>query len=679
MARSTRESSAEHISGSLFDASPGNVSAPRDLDVTFAKFLKHDRLDGRSLFEGFETLRAVTYSTSAGFIRDLFASLREIEVIFGSDVSIKGDLARLSAAQQAGVEAIKDEFGRAGKKLVEMLRENRLRLFYAHYTIHRKVFILEGGGRRRVIIGSANMSAAAFGGLQSEHVVVFDDDPGMFQQALVNYEELLGDCAPIPAEIFHQAGTVEIDQLPTFHKILHTREAFVVEPAKIGMPATTPSSSDPAAFVLKTEDYRRTFANTLPPMIGKAVAITVDHIRKAREQQRQHSLIKGIESREIPRLELDPERREARFRGSALDLEPDDSQVANDAKLLDDFMNGYHSLFTGRVDDLVQDYNAFIAWLLAAPFICLARGAALQHDYNVFRYPVCGVLYGKSNAGKTDLVKILMRFMFGHPWWLMPKDFTMTNFHGLCEKGGSFPIVVDDISTDKFREPAVQIIKNDFRTGIYPVLVLSTNQDVRAVQSEVIKRAVVVHAEASTPVAISSKNNPITRISKQISTALYRRYLARMLEEWPTFMSGFHGHGPDDPTDEAPDLVMLSSAVLRRTMGEALGAVPSWCAPVDVNLLGAMNGRKIKDRMRSQWQYKRNSFEVARDANRLIMTVADQMDRNDFRKDLPSHVIDDVRQDKIIMWLDQAEEFFKIRFSSRSRLNGLVRRIFSGP
>ena len=380
----------------------------------------------------------MTYSSGAGFIRDLFGSLHEIEVIFGSDISIKGDLAWLTAAQQAEVEAIKDEFGRAGQKLVEMLKENRLRLFYANYTIHRKVFILEGDGRRRVITGSANMSSAAFGGLQSEHVVVFDDDPGMFQQALVNYEELLADCAPVPVEIFLKAGAVEIDQLPTFHKILNTREAFVVEPAKIGVPSTTPSSSDPATFVLKTEDYRRTFANALPPMIGKAVAITVDHIRKAREQQRQQSLMKGIESREIPRLEIDPERREVRFSGSALDLEPDDSQVVSDAKSLDDFMHGYHSLFTGRVDELVQDYNSFIAWLLAAPFVCLARGAALQHDFSVFRYPACGVLYGKSNAGKTDLVKILLRFKFGHPWWLRPKDFTMTSFYGLCEKGSSF-------------------------------------------------------------------------------------------------------------------------------------------------------------------------------------------------------------------------------------------------
>jgi hypothetical protein len=272
-----------------------------------------------------------------------------------------------------------------------------------------------------------------------------------------------------------------------------------------------------------------------------------------------------------------------------------------------------------------------------------------------------------------------MRFMFGQPWWLTPKDFTMTNFHGLSEKGGAFPIVVDDISPDKFRDPAVQISKNDFRAGIYPVLVLSTNQDVRAVQSEVIKRAVVVHAEASTPIAISSRNNPLTRISKQISTALYRRYLAGILEAWPAFISGFHEHDPGDPAHEAPDLVKLSSAILRRIIGEALGEVPLWCASVDINFLGAMNGRKIKDRMRSQWEYKRNSFEIARNTNRLVMTVGDQMDRNDFRKDLPSHVISDVRQDKIIMWLDQAEEFFGIRFSAQGRLSGLVRRILDRP
>ena len=120
---------------------------------------------------------------------------------------------------------------------------------------------------------------------------------------------------------------------------------------------------------------------------------------------------------------------------------------------------------------------------------------------------------------------------------------------------------------------------------------------------------------------------------------------------------------------------MLSSSVLRSVMTEALGEKPEWCAPVDVHILGAMNGRKIKDRMRAQWENKRKSFEVVHRTNRLIMTINDQMDRNDFRKDIPSHVIDDVRQDKVIMWLEEAQAFFVIPFLSPSGLKGLVQRI----
>jgi hypothetical protein len=41
----------------------------------------------------------------------------------------------------------------------------------------------------------------------------------------------------------------------------------------------------------------------------------------------------------------------------------------------------------------------------------------------------------------------MLRAKFGREWWLDSKDFNATNFYG--ERGGSFPIVVDDISIDK--------------------------------------------------------------------------------------------------------------------------------------------------------------------------------------------------------------------------------------
>jgi hypothetical protein len=64
MARSSTDSAAQQPSRGLFGDQPISGSSPGQLDVTFAKFLKQERLGGRSLFEGFECLRAVTYSSS---------------------------------------------------------------------------------------------------------------------------------------------------------------------------------------------------------------------------------------------------------------------------------------------------------------------------------------------------------------------------------------------------------------------------------------------------------------------------------------------------------------------------------------------------------------------------------------------------------------------------------------
>jgi hypothetical protein len=657
-------------SGILFDRSDTQESAYKKLDVSFARLIKQEQLSWPELFEGFERLRAITYSSSASFIRDLFGQLKAIEVIFGSDVSVPGDIARLFAAQEAGVEPIRNELSRAGKELAHLVKEERLHLFYARYTVHRKMFILEGSGRRRLILGSANLSHAAFGGLQGEHLVVFDDDDA-YRMALQIYESHLKDSDPILPQFWEKAGPVDVEELPAFSEIIRRREALLIEPSKLGATGSSPSSSDVTTCLIKTEDYRRHYANTLPPVVGRPVLIAVDHIRKVREQVRQIGVAKGVERREIPNLQADPERGEVRLNGRALDLAPRDAEVISDAQLIEEFMRGYRRYFIGKVDELVQDYSAFMTWFFAAPFIYLARTAALQNECNALRYPACGVLYGKSNAGKTDLTKVLLRAMFGQEWWLDSRDFTQTNFYGAAERGGSFPIVIDDISPDKFRDAAKPLIKRDSQTGHFPVLVLSTNQDVRAVEPEILKRAVVIHADASTPIVMNAANNFVGRVNRRLGTSFYRRYLNRMLCAWPSFIAEFQSlETAQEATvgsGNAADLMKLSNSTLRAVLEEALGATPDWYPRIDVSTLTTMNGRKVKDKMRSQWEFKPTSFRVDRAANLLIMTISDQRDRNDFRKDVPSHVYSDTREDKVIMLLSEAEEFFGIRFS-RSRI-----------
>ena len=79
--------------------------------------------------------------------------------------------------------------------------------------------------------------------------------------------------------------------------------------------------------------------------------------------------MRGVERREITHLEADPERGELRLSGGALDLAPTDAEVSSDAKLIDEFMRGYRKYFSGKVDELIQDYSAFTTWFFAAPFI----------------------------------------------------------------------------------------------------------------------------------------------------------------------------------------------------------------------------------------------------------------------------------------------------------------------
>ena len=501
--------------GELFE---NRRESSEPLEVVFAQYKRTERLTWRELFQGFQTLRGITYSSSPAFIADLFDLVPEIEVIFGSPVSIKGDLAGLFAAQKAGIETIRDELGHSGRKLAQLLEQNRLRLFYARFPVHRKLFILEKAEGRRIISGSANLSSAAFRGLQAEQIFVFDEDPGMFAAALETYEAQVKESDPIAPSTLRVDGSVEIDQLPVFQSIAQSGKALRVEPDKLGL--GTSGGNDPGVYFIKTDEYKRLFAGALPHVGSKSSLVTVDHFQKLKEQVRSISLAKAIERREIPHLEADPDRGEVRLNGTAMDLRPTSSDVAADAKLLDEFMGGYLRFFSGRVQELIQDYNTFLTWFFAAPFVCIARTAALQNDHAIRRYPGCGVLYGKSNAGKTDLTKLLLRAMFQQEWALDARDFNSTNFYAAAKRGGSFPIVVDDVSSEKFREPAKTIIKRDHQIGLFPVLVLSTNQDVRAVETDVLKRAILVHADASIPIDMGLASDFAPRIRKRIGTAL---------------------------------------------------------------------------------------------------------------------------------------------------------------
>ena len=171
-------------------AAPQASAAP--LTVFRAELLSHGPADWESLFDGFTTLKAITFSSSVEFLLRLAGRLEDMEVVFGAERILSKEhlaLAQASHAVQAYgfadalvdhkalTEALSRLLGRSGQALLDRVVEGTLRFrLLRGRPSHEKLLLLAGPGRRRVLTGSANLSLAAFEGRQHEVHVAFDGD-----------------------------------------------------------------------------------------------------------------------------------------------------------------------------------------------------------------------------------------------------------------------------------------------------------------------------------------------------------------------------------------------------------------------------------------------------------------------------------------------------------------------
>lgn len=139
------------------------------------------------------------------------------------------------------------------------------------------------------------------------------------------------------------------------------------------------------------------------------------------------------------------------------------------------------------------------------------------------------MLPGKSKAGKTSFLETLLKMMIGQKTKIAAPDFTRSNIDGLKRTVRGAPIIVDDLTQTRFNQHAVEMIKND-QFGVaeslihYPAVVISANEDVRAVAQEIIRRTVLCHVQAGLKNTEIMKTSMVRRVQKNIGTAFYREY-----------------------------------------------------------------------------------------------------------------------------------------------------------
>lgn len=163
------------------------------LKVVTAQFQKVEPFSW-NVFDGFDRIRVLTYSASAQTIVRMLKKypFAYFECIFGYEDALVADVVKPhqflnNPARDYPIQCENER----QQVIFEGMQADRARFYVVKDNVaHAKLYLLEtnGGGRRKVIVGSANFSEPAFRGEQAETLVVFDNDAQAWEHYSREYD-----------------------------------------------------------------------------------------------------------------------------------------------------------------------------------------------------------------------------------------------------------------------------------------------------------------------------------------------------------------------------------------------------------------------------------------------------------------------------------------------------------
>ena len=639
------------------------VQSPASLTVAKMEFAGAETLSWQELFSGYDTLHAITYSSGIDFVYQLIDLFQQAEILFGCDEVLSYSLQEVMAYQCKMVERMRDTASKMKLDLVSRIENGTLRFYVAHSVLsHEKIYLLSAhDGSKRVIMGSANLSRSAFGGYQRENICYLDGEAA-YDWYWDCYCQLREDCTDqIAKETLLCADDGEhLEELP-IAKTVRVKKALVLQPAE--------EAKEEVRFVLDV----RNLAGKLVPSVPKPdkkgkIMLSPEKIRSIRRQvvsvQTQQ---KELQS-EYPQLEVFPDEGMARLNGDNLDLNPPAEEIARDVSLFLKYMDGYEK-FHGDVVGMQRRYFEFANWFFCSPFMACMRDMAVRYNQNLLPYPVFGLVYGQSKAGKTSFLETLLKMMIGQRPKISAPDFTRSSIEALKRTVKGAPILVDDLTNARFNQHAIETIKNnDFgvadRLLHYPAVVISANEDVKAVAPEVIRRTIICRVQAGLTNTEVMRSNVVRTVQREIGTALYREYLRQMLAIVAELLEKMKS----DDSECAPDILAESSRVLVELIQMYSEApCPSYIRPLTLEdyFSEKVTGSYAIKTIRSAWDISQSSFEISKQKNELRYNTGATWEADRILKELPESLEAYKSREWIVMNLKEARNFFEIPFPKR--------------
>ncbi len=544
-------------------------------------------------FARYREIRILTYSSSVPMLSTVLDQFEgaSVECVLGYS-RVVNDLAAIVALQTTTIgevhRAIRGLSPSRHAAVLKRIREGRLqvRVVEGHVS-HAKIYLLSDGpnGERCVLTGSANFSAAALLGDQHEVLIRFRDDrawehfEGQYREVR-NHTSAEVDIATLLENRLDPTEEVSPDATPV---LAPGRGAQVIQ---LAHPAESAGCADRGRRVEKLYDM------VLPAMpketqgAGQAT-VKLDGTLRRQFSGRISRLTRQTELAN-PTFSLDTTSRHATVCGSPWSLDSEEEKVRDDATALVAFWDAYREAFRGRVDKLQHDYFIFLCWMFFSPLMCTLRRRAALDGRDVIRFPRVGIVYGKSNSGKTQLVDVVGKFMLGDDFQgAIGGRLTNQTLRAIDASYRRMPAFFDDVGWRRFREHAAEYIKDETLSphDETPCTIVSMNARAGGFPDEIAKRTLLVYSSASLP---SEDEGGRIAMSDRLSlldpsTHLYRRYLREILEHLDA---------------GATDWLLLSSKVICGILASC-GHDPAWAQPIAWEAYASTRYDVLREQLRS--------------------------------------------------------------------------------
>jgi len=656
---------------SLFDIeSEQKLDAQTDLlQVVKSTFVTNERLNWNQLFEGFDEIYAITYSSGIDFVAKVMEKFSYGEIIFGCEKVIGDDFATIMAVQTVLLETIAKR--KSAKFLADLVEQKSLKLFVSRdLKSHEKIFCLRAAdGRTRVIMGSANMSASAFMGFQRENITYYDDRSAYdwYKGRFDEFKELCADNVNHETLLATQEESDhlrdEIEEVPIAQTIV-TKKALFLDITE---------DEEESELVASVEGLEAELKPMLPkPKKEKGKnLLDAEHIRNLKSRNREHREEKKVKQKKLPKLHLDYDVHTVQFNGKPCNMNPAEDEIRNDVNYLFSFMDGY-SIFCGDVDDAQKDYFSFMNWFFASPFMPYLRQVGSSTNYDVFPFPVNGIVYGDSNGGKTTFLKLLSKLMCNQRIPVCSTgDYTASNIEDLKRGYEGVPIVVDDVDKTQFQNHCGKIIKDD-NWGIrehwlnYPSVAVTTNK-IPSLESAISKRCIGCRIGIKIGKEDGAKN--IKRINdsmKNVTGSFYYEYVRRMFPRVEELAENMK----IGEQDYFPDIFKISSETICEIIRDLNLELPGYVRELSYgDYFGEkVVGKNAINKILNAWENERTQFTIDRKKNKLTYMVPENSNTYELKyiyEELPPELDAKHASRTLTMKLSEAERFFGIKFKKK--------------